>query len=65
MASELSANNPDLIESIRRNVGRPQPGGDNNNPTPDNGNDNGSAGPFDWLLVRHMTKPRFFPSRSE
>lgn len=47
MASELSANNPDLIESIRRNVGRPQPGGDNNNPTPDNGTDNGSAGQFD------------------
>lgn len=34
MASELSANNPDLIESLRRNMGnRPQPNSDDNNST--------------------------------
>lgn len=31
MASELSQNNPDLIESLRRNMPRP-PGTDPNNP---------------------------------
>jgi hypothetical protein len=30
MATELSANNPDLIESIRRNIGRPNASGNNN-----------------------------------
>jgi len=35
MATELSANNPDLIESIRRNMGnRTQPDG-NNDPNSD------------------------------
>jgi hypothetical protein len=34
MASELSANNPDLLESLRRNMGnRSQSNGDNNNST--------------------------------
>jgi hypothetical protein len=45
MATELSANNPDLIESIRRNMGnRPQPGGDDN-PT----SDGNSSEPTDSL----------------
>ena len=42
MASELSANNPDLIESIRRNMGnRPQP--DGNNDSTQDGNSSGST----------------------
>lgn len=43
MATELSANNPDLIESIRRNMNRP--GGDNNNDPPSSDNNNNSDGP--------------------
>ncbi|CAF4893641.1 unnamed protein product, partial [Rotaria socialis] len=44
MASELSANNPDLIESIRRNMGnREQPDG-NIDGGPD-GTSNGSSNP--------------------
>jgi hypothetical protein len=34
MASEISANNPDLIESLRRNMGNPsQSNRDNNSPS--------------------------------
>lgn len=40
MASELSASNPDLIESIRRSTGRPGPGGNNDNSSSQNGNSN-------------------------
>ncbi|UJR21802.1 hypothetical protein I4U23_024880 [Adineta vaga] len=34
MASELSATNPDLIESLRRNIGNQPPSNNNNNNTP-------------------------------
>jgi len=52
MATELSANNPDLIESIRRNMGnRPQPNEDNNS-TPD-GNSDGSRSIFN---LNHQKK---------
>ena len=45
MATELSANNPDLIESIRRNMGnRTQP--DGNNDSTSNGNSNESTSIF-------------------
>ncbi|CAF4785765.1 unnamed protein product [Rotaria sp. Silwood1] len=44
MASELSANNPDLIESIRRSMGnRTQPDGNNDSGSGDNSN--GSSNP--------------------
>jgi len=39
MATELSANNPDLIESIRRNIG--------NRPQPDSGNPSNTGGDVD------------------
>jgi hypothetical protein len=38
MASELSANNPELIESIRRNMNN------SNQPQPDGNNDSGADG---------------------
>jgi len=45
MASELSANNPDLIESLRRNMGnRTEPNG-NTESTPDD-NSQGSTSIF-------------------
>ncbi|CAF1087547.1 unnamed protein product [Adineta steineri] len=44
MATELSANNPELMENLRRNMGNRPPGGDNNNSTPDN-NSNESTNP--------------------
>ena len=40
MATELSANNPDLIDSIRRNMGnRNQPDGTNDSTEDGNSND--------------------------
>ncbi len=40
MATELSANNPDLIDSIRRNMGnRTQPDGNNDSTEDGNSND--------------------------
>jgi hypothetical protein len=39
MATELSANNPDLIDSIRRNMGnQPQPDGNNDSTSDDTPN---------------------------
>lgn len=51
MATELSANNPDLIESIRRNRGdgnQTQPDGDNDS-TSEN-NSNGSTSIFPEMI---------------
>lgn len=51
MASELSANNPDLIESLRRNAGNQGPTNPGNNPPSGTQKENDMIFPHTHILL--------------